>query len=119
MKAEIALVDLEFYAYHGFYEEERKTGNRFSVDVKVETFMEEDRDFKELGNTVNYEELYEIVKEHMLVPALLLEEIAHKILQSIFTKWEQSVTVSVSISKFTPPIGGVCKKAMVTLTKAR
>ena len=28
-----ALVGLEFFAYHGFYDEEQKMGNKYAVDI--------------------------------------------------------------------------------------
>jgi dihydroneopterin aldolase len=118
-KLEIALLDLEFYAYHGIYEEERKSGNRFSVDLKVEVHVNKDENFDDLNNTIDYEKLYAIVKKHMMISSLLLEKIAQKILREILEAWPQAISVSVSISKFTPPVSGICKKAMVTLSEER
>ena len=31
----VSLEGLEFFAYHGYYDEEQKVGNKYSVDVTV------------------------------------------------------------------------------------
>jgi 7,8-dihydroneopterin aldolase/epimerase/oxygenase len=119
MTAEIVLEGLSFYAYHGFYEEERKAGGKFSVDVKVIMNIEENSDFDDLSNTVDYEKIYKIVQIEMLRPAKLLEHISKNILDQIFIKISRLESAEVSISKFSPPIGGPCEKAKVTLRRAK
>jgi dihydroneopterin aldolase len=119
MKVEVVLEGMEFYAFHGFYAEERRIGNKFSVDVKTEIEVEEGKDMDELSNTVNYEEVYSIVKIHMSEPSKLLENVVSKILQDIFKKWPEVKFASVKLSKYNPPVGGVCNKAVVTLTRSR
>jgi dihydroneopterin aldolase len=55
----------------------------------------------------------------MQVRARLLEHIGYEIIQSIFQEFPLVQWVEVSISKFNPPIGGVCKEARVTLNGDR
>jgi len=119
MTAEISLEGLAFYAYHGFYEEERKSGNRFLVDIKVNTSIPENSDFENLDNTVNYEELYKIVESEMIKPSLLLENVAKNILDQAFIKISKAESVQVSISKLSPPVGGPCQKSKVTLKRTK
>lgn len=33
----ISLEGLEFFAYHGFYDEEQKVGNKYSLDITIHT----------------------------------------------------------------------------------
>jgi len=41
MRGKVALEGLEFHAYHGVYPHERSSGNKFEVDIMVETeFLE-------------------------------------------------------------------------------
>lgn len=119
MRAEILLEGLSFYAYHGFHEEERKSGNKFSVDIKVTTDLIESSDLDELGNTVDYEQLYAIAKTEMLKPSKLLENVAKNMLDEVFVKINNVESAEVSITKFSPPVGGPCDKAKVTLRKAK
>lgn len=119
MNAEISLEGLSFYAYHGFYEEERKSGNRFLVDIKVNTTIPENSDFENLDNTVNYEELYRIVQSEMIKPSQLLENVAKNILDQAFNKISKIESVQVTISKLSPPVGGPCQQSKVTLKKSK
>jgi 7,8-dihydroneopterin aldolase/epimerase/oxygenase len=119
MKAEIALEGLSFYAYHGYYEEERKSGNKFLVDIKVITDLNLTSNFDDLNNTVNYEELYRIVKSEMTKPSKLLENVGKNILDEVFKKISLLESAEVTITKFSPPIGGPCDKAKVTLRRVK
>jgi dihydroneopterin aldolase len=119
MKTEIALEGLSFYAFHGYYEEERKTGNKFLVDIKVVTDLKESSNFENLDTTVNYEVLYSIVKSEMNKPSKLLENVGKNILDEVFKKITLLESAEVSISKFSPPIGGPCEKAKVTLRRVK
>jgi dihydroneopterin aldolase len=47
--------------------------------------------------------------------ARLLEHIAHRIIQEIRASYPELQSVEVSVSKFNPPIGGVCQRAKITL----
>jgi dihydroneopterin aldolase len=115
----VALRGLEFFAYHGYYDEEQKVGNKYSVDVIVKADLNTAAVADTLSETVNYESLYNIVKENMQIRARLLEHIGYEIIQSIFQQFDQVQWVEVSIAKFNPPIGGVCREARVTLTEER
>jgi len=111
----ISLEGLEFFAYHGFYDEEQKIGNKYSVDITVTTDFTEAARRDKLSATVNYEELYRITHAAMQRPARLLEHIAHTIIGEIRKKYPDVVSVEVSVSKFNPPVGGVCHRARITL----
>ena len=111
----IALEGLEFFSYHGFYDEEQKMGNKYSVDIVVTADFSEAARLDRLSATVNYGELYRITANVMQQPARLLGHIAHRIIQEIRVEYPDILAVEVSVSKFNPPIGGVCHRAKVTL----
>jgi len=119
MTGTISLEGLEFHAYHGVYPQERSSGNKFEVDVSVETTINPSAFEDDLSGTINYESLYEIVRSEMASPSKLLERVGHSIAAEILAKFPQAVSVQIQISKFNPPIGGVCKKASVTIRKQR
>lgn len=115
----VALEGLEFFAYHGYYDEEQKIGNKYSVDVEVETDLMKAGSKDSLSETVNYEELYKMIAQVMARPTRLLEAINYRILKVVFSHFTSASQVEVSISKFNPPIGGVCHRARVTISKSR
>ena len=111
----VALEGLEFFSYHGFYDEEQKIGNKYSVDIVVTADFSEAARLDRLSVTVNYEELYRITAGVMQQSARLLEHIAHRIIREIRAQYPDLQSVEVSVSKFNPPIGGVCHRAKITL----
>lgn len=115
----ISLEGLIFKAYHGYYDEERQKGNTFQVDITVKTNFHLAALDDDLSKTVNYEELYAIVKEIMDQPSKLLEHVVQKIADRVMKEADAVEWVKVELSKFDPPIGGNCKAAKITLKKRR
>ncbi|MFK7899609.1 MAG: dihydroneopterin aldolase [Cyclobacteriaceae bacterium] len=111
----IRLEELEFFAYHGFYDEEQKVGNKYSADITVEVDLKAARNSDKLNDTVNYEDLYQVAKEEMATPSRLLEHIAERIIDKVHIQYPEIKMCEVSISKYNPPVGGICKRAKVTL----
>jgi len=113
---EIALEGMEFFAHHGYYEEERIKGNKFTADIKVRLPFK-GRDTEDIHNTINYEVLYKLTAEEMAKPSLLLETIAANILDKLFNQYQQLQSAEVSIAKHNPPIEGPCKHSRVTIKR--
>lgn len=113
---EVALEGLDFFGYHGYYEEEGEKGNWFKVDLKTTTIVKSPSLLRsdELGNTINYEVLYSIVQQEMEIRVKLLETVAYKILERV-KSYPHVAHAEVSVTKLNPPIGGDCKSAKVTL----
>ncbi len=119
MLGKVSLEGLEFHAYHGVYAHERSSGNKFEVDVQVETYFHDSSFRDELSGTINYEDLYAVVKSEMEKPSKLLETVGHAIATRTLDQFRDAVFVEVKISKFNPPIGGVCRKASVVVSRRR
>lgn len=119
MTGRVALEGLEFHAYHGVYPEERVSGNSFEVDIAVETDFSQAAAHDNLRETVNYEDLYRIVKEAMDIPSKLLETVAEKIVETVLEQLPAVIQVELKIAKLDPPIGGKCKKAWIRIVKRR
>jgi 7,8-dihydroneopterin aldolase/epimerase/oxygenase len=111
----IALEGLEFFAYHGAYLEEQKIGNRYSVDINIETDFTNAAETDRLKETVNYEDVYNSIKEVMQQKHRLLEHIGHSIIERIRSQYPNIQEVEVAVSKFNPPIGGVCDRAKIVI----
>jgi dihydroneopterin aldolase len=114
----VSLEGMAFFARHGFYEEERKLGNRYEVDIAVETPLQDAASRDELTGTVNYEGLYRIVREEMETPSKLLEHVAGRILERTCREFPAIFSVEVSISKLNPPVGGVCERSRVRMKRS-
>lgn len=102
---QIALEGLEFFAFHGYYDEEQKIGNKYGIDLHLKTDLHAAGASDKLAETVNYEVLYRVTLEEMQRPARLLEHLAHRILDRIMQEFPQVRRAQVSVSKFNPPAG--------------
>lgn len=109
----IRLEGMEFSAYHGVMDEERRIGNRFQVDLVLETDFEEAAQTDKLNDTVDYEAIYRIVSSRMQTPARLLEFLAREIATEVKGRFPAIRWIEVTVSKFNPPVGGICKQASV------
>ena len=113
----ISLEGLRFHAFHGFYEEERKLGNTFTVDITLEVDFLQASIKDDLSKTINYEDVYAIVKSEMAISSKLLEHIIYRMQEKLHLKYPKLNRLTISISKHNPPIGGICERAKVSITK--
>ncbi|NVO86636.1 dihydroneopterin aldolase [Hymenobacter terrestris] len=116
---QIALEGMEFFAFHGYYDEEQKIGNKYGIDLFIDTDLHAAGASDQLAETVNYEVLYRVVAEEMQAPARLLEHLGHRVLDRVLAEFPYVNGVRVSVSKFNPPLGGICHRARVTLERRR
>ena len=101
----IELKGLRFFAYHGLYAEERKTGNEFQVDLLI-THIPADATITSLSETVNYVRLYELLKTEMQKPRDLLETFLMELTEVIHASFPRIRKVEILITKLQPPILG-------------
>ncbi len=110
----VALQEVRFFAYHGFYPEEQILGSSFLLDVEVEFKNEDVED--DISNTVNYEKLYFILAEEMKQPRKLLETLVQEMIEKIRTDFPFLEKVKVGIKKLNPPLAGEVKYSLVEIT---
>jgi len=108
---------MEFYAFHGHFKEERIVGNKFLVDLTIETDMKTPAESDNLKDAVNYQQIYDIVKSQMGMKSHLLEHIAGRILDSIYAEMDGIENVTIKISKMNPPMGGKIGSVSVVMTR--
>jgi len=113
----IEIEGMHFYAYHGHFESEQKIGNEFTVDLKIETDLNPAAISDNLNDALNYQTVFEIIKTEMSIPSHLLENVAKRILDSLYLNFETLKKVEVKISKLNPPMGGQIEKVSVTLSR--
>jgi 7,8-dihydroneopterin aldolase/epimerase/oxygenase len=113
----IQIENMEFYAFHGHYKEEQIVGNKFLVDLTIETDMSVPSKSDNLKDAVNYQKAYQIVKDEMGKKSYLLENIAGRILDSLYSEMAGIKKVTVKVSKMNPPIGGKIGSVSVVMEK--
>ena len=113
----IQIENMEFYSFHGHFTEERIVGNRFLVDVTIETNMDLPSASDNLKDAVDYQRVYELIKQQMELKSHLLEHIAGRILNVIYSEVEGIIKASVKVSKMNPPMGGKIGSVSVVLSR--
>jgi len=99
----IRLNNVRFRAYHGLFEEERQKGNDFVVNIKL-SFPAPPLPITEISQTIDYAEVYEIVKRIMQQPVDLLETLVQTMAFAIAEKFPILLEVFASVEKLNPPI---------------
>jgi dihydroneopterin aldolase len=114
----IKIEEMEFYAFHGHYREEQIVGNRFLVDLEMETDMSEPAESDALDDAVNYQVAYRLVREEMKRhTSNLLEHIGKRILDAVCDELDGLKSVTVIIRKMNPPMGGPIRNVSVKMTR--
>lgn len=112
----VHLSNLKFFARHGVYEGEAAAGNEFEVHIEV-SYDEAAKTFDRLGNVLNYEELFTLVRRRMAIATPLLEQLADGIIREIRQEYSFVKEIRVSVFKLQPPIGSFQGKVGITLQK--
>lgn len=115
IKTTINLTGIELFANHGWYEFERKKGGKFRVDVWVTVNIDESNDLDDIRHTINYEQVYNLVKTEMEIPSKLIEHVCFRILKKLESDFSQVLSCKVSVSKLNPPINGSVANSSVTM----
>lgn len=113
----IEIEGMKFYAFHGHFESEQIVGNEFSIDLKIEADNKKATISDNLDDALNYQTAYEIVKQEMTQPSKLLENVAARVLNSLYEHFATIKKATIKISKINPPMGGEIEKVSITLSR--
>lgn len=116
----IYLNRMEFYGYHGVFPEETKLGQRFIVDLIVETDLKKAGITDNLDESINYAELFNLCKKIVEgKPYKLIESVAEKIAEELLNKYKKIQFCTVKVTKPDPPIPGNYQSVAVEITRSR
>jgi len=113
----LRLNNMVFYGYHGVYDEERKLGQQIAVDVELVSDLAEAGLQDDLSLTVNYAEVYGVVKEIMETEQFtLIEGIGLAIFNQLAERYTLK-SLTVRVRKPHPPLGGLVEAAEFEVAK--
>ncbi|MDK8897067.1 dihydroneopterin aldolase [Corynebacterium sp. HMSC062E11] len=118
MADRIELTGLECFGYHGVFEEEKKTGQPFIVDVTcwLDTAGIED----DLSRTVNYAELADVAANIVEGPSRdLIETVAAEVAETAMKRFEILHAIEVTIHKPKAPIPRTFADVAVVARRSR
>ena len=111
----IEIEGMEFYAFHGHFEVEKVAGNRFLVNLKIETNLSNAGQTDKLEDTIDYQKAYLAVKEEMAISSDLLENVCQRIINRLKIEFPYIQKMTVKVSKMNPPMGGQIEKVSLTM----
>lgn len=115
----IKVENIRVYANHGCLKEETAIGSDYRVDIKVKADLQKSANSDALQDTVDYVLLNKIVVEEMAIPSALLEHVAKRIINRVFTEDKLVTVVTIAVSKINPPIGGDVEMVTVEISEKR
>ena len=117
--SKITLENMEFHAFHGCLEHEQSLGNTFSVTLSMEIDTELAGKTDNLVQTLNYQLVYDVVKEQMEIRSNLIEHVAERIINTVFFKFPQIYALQLKLKKHNPPLGGKVDAVSIELQSVR
>lgn len=116
----MVLKKMEYYGYHGVFEEERKLGQRFYVDLELQLDLRDAGLHDDLSKTVNYAEVHERVKKIVEEESFkLIEALAERIASDLLDTYTVIDALTVKVTKPHPPFDIHFEGVTVELFRSR
>lgn len=115
----IRLHNMAFYAYHGVYGAEKEIGQRFEVDVELETDLQAAGRADDIDLAIDYQNVYTLVRDIVEEQDFnLIEGLAERIAQEILGSFSVDGVV-VRVRKPHVPMGGLLDYVEVEIHRRR
>lgn len=116
----IILRDLGFYGYHGVFEEEKKLGQRFFIELECGLDLSGPASSDALGHTVSYADIFDVVKATFDGKRTkLIEALAQNIANALFETFDEINWIIIRVRKPEAPIAMVRGEAAIELHRVR
>ena len=116
----IFLRGMRFMACHGVLPHEREVPQPFEVDVEMGLDLRAAGESNDLGDTVNYAKVYDVVSTVLTVTRkYLIEAIAEEIADDLLRDFDSLRWVRVTVHKPAAPIDGIFSDVGVTILRRR
>lgn len=93
--------------------QERVVGNDYEVSISIGYPVGKAMMSDDVADTINYADVYELIKEEMQTPCNIIERVAYRIADRLFRQYPDIRDVDLSITKKNPPMGSDCDGAGV------
>ena len=112
----IILENMHFYARHGVLDEEQKIGGEYIVSVEIDTDLEEAALSDDLKKTIDYGEVYELIKKEMEISSRLIEHIGKRISNALKNRFPSIEHLQIKLSKINPPFKGHIDRVTIVIS---
>ncbi|RDE09781.1 dihydroneopterin aldolase [Pelagibacterium lacus] len=119
-KDRIVLAGLAFYGYHGVMMEENALGQRFRIDLELGLDMDEAARTDDVGATISYAHIYDLVKEAFEEKRFkLIEALGYHIITRLFERFERLEWIRIKVRKPEAPLPIVAGEAAIEIVRSR
>lgn len=116
VKSQISLNSIRLYAFHGVMPQERTVGGWYTVSLTIDYPFSRALQSDDVADTLNYASVLEVVKREMKIPSNLIEHVAGRIVDALFSEFPLIEAIDMVLSKENPPMGGDTMGASVRLS---
>lgn len=105
----IRINNMKFYTFNGVLEEEQVLGQNIEIDIQLETPFDASSAEDDLEKTVNYAEVYGLIKNYVENHSFkLMETLAQRLLEEVCEKYKEKLThVLLRVRKYHVLIAGI------------
>lgn len=116
----IILRNMQFYGYHGLFEEENKLGQHFNVDVDLHVSLVEAGKTDDMNASIDYGQAFKKVQAIVEgEPRNLIEAVAEDIATELLGDFSMLQACRVKVIKPNPPIPGHYESVAVEIFRER
>lgn len=116
----ISLEGLSLWGRHGVSALEQTVGSQFQINLRMCVRIDASALCDDqLSGTVDYGEIFQVVKQTFSKPSHLLENVAWRVANALLSGFDRIEEVEVSIEKINPPVRADLHAAVVTVKAAR
>ena len=110
---------IRLHARHGVLPQEQLTGNDYIINVRASYDISRAMQTDDVADTLNYAEVYNIIKEEMNIPSKLIEHVAGRIADRLMDSYADISSVMLRITTCNPPMSADCNGAGVEIIVKR
>ena len=106
---------LQMHARHGVLPQEQLTGNDYDISIRIGCDISRAMHTDDVADTINYAEVYNIIRCEMDIPSHLIEHVAGRIADRLTARYANISDIVLRITKLNPPMGADCLGAGVEI----
>jgi len=119
-EARIILTGIEIFGFHGHTAREKKKGNSFRIDLKIEGSFEDALKSDLLRDSIDYRQVVETIhKINKTERYALIETFASAIVNELLKRFPKITKLSIHLAKLSPPGMGAVSTAAIELVRVR
>lgn len=116
----VSICGLELFAYHGVNPEEKEKGQRFVLDIHMDTDVSEAASTDDLTKTVNYAAALKLARSVFLADKYdLIETAASRVAEALLSGFDRISALSVTVKKPDAPMKADFDYVAVTVRRER